>query len=146
MSQKSDFFQLCDICFSHPFAFIPPCSSTVIFWTVQYLVLYHPTHVEFPTTPTWNSNRYLFISYQLVHTSYAIGTFAQFSAGQSFLLTTYFRLVVQCTFPYQSLYSEHVCTHPKIHQPLIKFLIHAKSLLITHLLPDCYHSIESHNL
>ena len=39
MSQKSNFFQLSDFCFPHLFAFGPPRSSTVIFWTVPVLSL-----------------------------------------------------------------------------------------------------------
>ena len=128
---KKWFFPAEWFCFSHPFAFVPPCSAAVIFWTVQYLVLYHPTHVKFPTAHTWNSNRYLFISYQLVCTSYAIGTFVQFSEDWSFLLATYFRLVLPTYLPTPILV-QRACMHTPNNSPATNQVLHSCQITVCH--------------
>ena len=49
------------------FAFVSPHSAPYIFEPSPYSTLYNSTGVDFPTTCMVNSDRYLFLIYDLVH-------------------------------------------------------------------------------
>jgi len=87
-----------------------------------YFSSYHPTCIEFPTTPTLNSNRYIFVFYQVVCTSYAIGTFMQILEDQPFLLTAYHKYLLP-TYSAIKISVLRVCVCTSNNAPATKWIM-----------------------